>query len=419
MVNPPTFMYIKTFEDTRKFILENTHINLFVEWGYLGMFASFARVDSAMFILEMNSHDKHESTFIKLNDLYEMKRKEVLFSAYDDYLNGRPNDRVYTLPQSKLRGIKSWPFIYWISDEFREKFGEKTVGDVFDICNGISSGGNNERFYRYHWEINSSEILNEDNLKTYKWVFINKGGGYNKWYGNIWLVFEWANDGQQLKELKKTCPSIRYGYEQYYFKEGLAFTGASSKSLSVRLQPPFCIFERAGKSIFPKKQSDNYWELLAYLNSVLSVYAMDSLNPTVSFQSGDIERIPYIPLNNPNIVSTTKQNVEIKKRLCEFSVIEPLYKSSPISTAKDASSSVFDFYNYENALLTQILLNEAVINNAVFRPITRWRLFALLGGKGHHPLSRQKRHTLRKYGAASHSPASDPKSAGPTSSRGG
>lgn len=50
MVNPPTFMYIKTFEDLRKFILEKTHIDLFVEWGYLGMFSSFARVDSAMFI---------------------------------------------------------------------------------------------------------------------------------------------------------------------------------------------------------------------------------------------------------------------------------------------------------------------------------------------------------------------------------
>ena len=58
---------------------------------------------------------------------------------------------------------------------------EKTVGDVFDICNGISSGGNNERFYRYHWEINPIEILNGDNPKNYKWVFINKGGGYNKW----------------------------------------------------------------------------------------------------------------------------------------------------------------------------------------------------------------------------------------------
>ena len=99
MVNPPTFMYIKTFEDTRKFILENTHINLFVEWGYLGMFASFARVDSAMFILEMHSDEKN-STFIKLNDLYEMKRKAILFEAYDDYLNNRSNNRVYTLPQS-------------------------------------------------------------------------------------------------------------------------------------------------------------------------------------------------------------------------------------------------------------------------------------------------------------------------------
>ena len=365
MVNPPTFMYIKTFEDTRKFILENTHINLFVEWGYLGMFASFARVDSAMFILEMHSNEKN-STFIKLNDLYEMKRKAVLFEAYDDYLNNRPNNRVYTLPQSKLKGIKSYPFIYWISDEFREKFGGNTVSDFFNICNGISSGGNNERFYRYHWEICSNEILNKDNEDSYKWVYINKGGGYNKWFGNIWLVFEWANNGKQLKELKKICPSIRYGYENYYFKEGLAFTGASSKSLSVRYQQPYCIFERAGKSIFKQKDSLNYWELLAYLNSSLCTYTMDSLNPTVSFQSGDIERIPYIPLNKKTTEFVTIQNVIIKKHLCQYSIIEPLYKASPISIEADAPTSISNYYTYENALLTQILLNEAVINKTVF-----------------------------------------------------
>ena len=149
MVNPPTFMYIKTFEDTRKFILENTHINLFVEWGYLGMFASFARVDSAMFILEMYSNEKN-STFIKLNDLYEMKRKAVLFEAYDDYLNNRSNNRVYTLPQSKLKGIKSYPFIYWISDEFREKFGSDALDDIIFIRQGGATG-NNERTLRFFW----------------------------------------------------------------------------------------------------------------------------------------------------------------------------------------------------------------------------------------------------------------------------
>lgn len=33
MINPPTFMYIKTFEDVRKYIVEKTYISLFVEWG--------------------------------------------------------------------------------------------------------------------------------------------------------------------------------------------------------------------------------------------------------------------------------------------------------------------------------------------------------------------------------------------------
>jgi hypothetical protein len=42
--------------------------------------------------------------------------------AYQDLCEGKDNERVYHLPQSKLKEIKSYPFIYWISDEFREKF---------------------------------------------------------------------------------------------------------------------------------------------------------------------------------------------------------------------------------------------------------------------------------------------------------
>jgi len=50
MVHPPTFMYIKTFEDVRKYMIEKTSIDLFVEWGYLGMFHQSARVDAAMYV---------------------------------------------------------------------------------------------------------------------------------------------------------------------------------------------------------------------------------------------------------------------------------------------------------------------------------------------------------------------------------
>ena len=369
MIHPHTFMFIKTFEDVRKFMLEQTHINVMVDYGLdrVNLFGPGILLDATFYTLDMNSKEKTAGIYFNITANQQEKfKKGSLAQAYSDYLNGLSNDRVYTLPQSKLKGIKSYPFIYWISDEFREKFNGVTIADEYDICNGISSGGNNEQFYRYHWEVKPELILNGSNENSYKWVYINKGGGYNKWYGNIWLVFEWENKGEKLKALKAKCPSIRYGYEEYYFKEGLAFTGASSKSLSVRYQDPYCIFERAGKSIFSKTDDKNYYPLLAYLNSKICTYMMDSLNPTVSFQSGDIERIPYIRYDDSFVTKLTKQNISIKKYLCQYSLIEPLYQHSPISTTSDVVSSIISYYNTENALLTQILLNESIINKTVF-----------------------------------------------------
>lgn len=252
MVNPPTFMYIKTFEDLRKFILEKTHIDLFVEWGYLGMFSSFARVDSAMFILEMNKKISEFSTFIKLNDLYEMKRKAVLFNAYEDYLNNRPNDRVYTLPQSKLKGIKSYPFIYWISDEFREKFGSEALNDVIYIRQGGATG-NNERTLRFFWEIDYNNISEDVEIKK-DYVFYPKGGPYNKWYGNNWVVIAYNNPTmyEYLSTHGNRLPS-----ESFYLKEGVTYCSSGSRGCSFRYLPPNQVISGAGPGVFPSDKYDN------------------------------------------------------------------------------------------------------------------------------------------------------------------
>ena len=316
MIHPHTFMFIKTFEDVRKYLIGQTHINVMVDYGLdrVNLFGPGILLDATFYTLDKSLTNKDAGVYFNITaNLQEKFKKDVLSQAYTDFCNGRQNDRVYQLPQSKLKDIKSYPFIYWISDEFREKFRNETISERYDICNGISSGGNNEQFYRYHWEISQDDIMCNSNLNDYKWVFINKGGPYKKWYGNIWLVFQWEDNGKKLKELKKKYPSIRYGYENYYYKEGLAFTGASSKSLSVRFQPQFCIFERAGKSIFAKGENDDYLSLLAFMNSSLCAYLMDSLNPTVSFQSGDIERIPYIEQKDKYVKTITQQNIDIVK----------------------------------------------------------------------------------------------------------
>ena len=67
-----------------------------------------------------------------------------------------------------------------------------------------------------------------------------------------------------------------------------------------------------------------------------------------------------------SISNHANKNIDTKKHLCQYSIIEPLYKASPISIEADAPTSISNYYTYENALLTQILLNESVINKTVF-----------------------------------------------------
>ena len=362
MVNPPTFMYIKTFEDARKYMVEKTHISLFVEWGYLGMFSPSARVDSAFFVLDKNK-SKEDSLFIKLNDLYEMKRKKVLFDAYADYCNGQPNDRVYLLPQDKLKAIKSWPFIYWISDEFREKFRSQILDDVIYIKAGLQTGDNN-KYLRFLWEVDPNTI-SKFKTDSKKWKFFAKGGPYEKWYGNMWLLIDWDNNGEKLR--KQHGAVLRNS--SFYFQEGITFSGRGSKGISFRYLESNCIFDVGGSCAFMSNEYTNVHYMLAFLNSKLSFYIMDCLNPTVNTQVGDIQRAPFAyPSSEQEAIVTgiTRQCIKIKEIVARTSIVEQNYSHSPITPASSPESELTRYYNYENALLTQILLNEAIINRIVF-----------------------------------------------------
>ena len=108
---------------------------------------------------------------------------------------------------------------------------------------------------------------------------------------------------------------------------------------------------------------------MGVMNSVLCHYILGCLNPTAGLQVGDIARVPFIIGNSKQIICTeslVNKCIDIQKHLCQFSIIEPLYKASPISIEADAPTSISNYYTYENALLTQILLNESVINKTVF-----------------------------------------------------
>lgn len=367
MIHPMTFMYIKSFEDVRKYMLDETHIDLFVEYGLSNLFGSIM-VDPAFYVIDKNLQNKKDSIFISLDQYTrtpeEKNKKAYCLQALFDIVANNDNKHVYTLPQSKLKGIKSYPFIYWISDEFRKKFGGTTLEDVAKNAQGMSVS-NGEKYQRFFWEVSQDSIKSSVNDKN-KWVFFTKGGPYNKWYGNNWLLVNWANDGHELKNDSKAV--IRN--KQYQFKKGLTYSSTGSKGSSFRTFDETSLFSGGGPAVI--RVGNTYFDdfyMCAVLNGQLVKYMLGCLNPTVNTTQGDMNRIPFaIPSSEKmrNISNHAKKNIDIKKHLCQYSIIEPLYKASPVSIEADAPTSISNYYTYENALLTQILLNESVINKTVF-----------------------------------------------------
>ena len=362
MVHPPTFMYIKTFEDVRKYMIEKTGIDLFVEWGYLGMFHESARVDAAMYVLDKTPLNK-ETNFIKLNHIYEGKRYDAFVETYHDLVNGRANKNSYTAAQSILKSIKTWPFVYWISDEFRDSFKLSSLDDIANATVGINSGGN-ERFLRFWWEVDEGSLSKKYAEDKLKWVGYAKGGPFKKWYGNNWLRINWKNDGHEVVNAPKSIMRNR----NFYFKEGVTYSASGSKGVSFRYLNHNNVFDVGGSSIFLKPESNVQLDyFLGFLNSKLCFYITDCLNPTVNTQVGDLKRIPVVECPKEQqefVASLVKRNIDIARYTNSFSLYELEFDLSPLFLFREFKPH--RFFNLENHLFAQSLINEAVINEKIF-----------------------------------------------------
>jgi hypothetical protein len=371
MIHPRTFMFIKTFEDVRKFMIDKTHINVFVDYSLSNLFGVIM-VDPAFYVLEKGVSTERNAWFISL-DRYtrtpkEKYKKKFCLDALEDYINDIENENNYTIPQDKLKIIKSWPFIYWISDEFREKFacGEE-LENILKAKKGL--GTQAERFFRFWWEVDRKSISADYYIDNKKWVQYVKGGPYKKWYGNIWLILNWESDGKEVK----LHPKTNMRNPDTYFEEGIACSLLSSKGTSFRFQPSNVIYDSTTRSIFFEDDSRfrrNF--VLGLLNSKLCSYILDCLNSTVAVNSNDIHRVPLIkPISGieGEIDTIVNVNMHIKKFLCQYSMIEYNHTGSPIYYEKSLNSIkliLMSFFNFENHLLAQVLINEAIINEKIF-----------------------------------------------------
>lgn len=372
MIHPHTFMFIKTFEDVRKFMIEKTHIDVMVDFGLdrVNLFGPGILLDATFYVLSKGNSDKAGLYFNLTTNLQEKFKKGKFLEALDNYIDGVINDRFYILDQAKLKIIKSWPFIYWISDEFREKFKNPALENVLKVCSGLTTG-DNDQFMRYWWEVDPQNISQSKEDKK-KWIFHTKGGPFKKWTGNLWLVLNWENDGYMLKNFKDSKGNLRsvIRNEKYYFKEGITYPDTGSKGVSFRDLPNNVIIGARGPGIFLDQKGVDKNYVLGFLNSKICFYITESLNSTVSTSISDIKRIPFNIASDSiqkSIGKLVNHNISIVNSIDKYNIFEKSYIKSPLEEKiGEHKVQIRAYLNHENHLLTHVLLNEAIINEKIF-----------------------------------------------------
>jgi hypothetical protein len=341
-VTPQTFMFIRSFEEFRRFVLSHSVVETLAHTG-LNTFED-AVVDCAIYVLKrQDSQEKRENhlgEYLQLTSMNTSEEKNArLLKLIDDlHEQSQRSSGCYHYRQGDFDALPGAPWVYWISTGIRRLFSDlPDFASVAQFRQGLATT-DNDRFVRYWWEIPSDQIaMNYQNVEhaatsNKKWFPYMKGGGYCKWYGMQKYLVNWGENGKEIKdEIIKRYSYLKGNWQwvaknsEYYFREGVTYSYLTSGNFSARYSPPGSIFDVAGSSIF----SDDPYQVLGILNSRWCRFALGLINHTVNFQVGDLQRLPAPREHSPELNQLVKRSIELSKRLETFDETSPDFIAPP------------------------------------------------------------------------------------------
>ena len=288
MITMESWMFLSSFENLRKKVLNQTDIATMVHMPYLGKGGTSLGINfgTAATVLCKQHIGGYIGTFDRIS-YYETDDDGVPFTfpVENEYYKKAKVDNFEKIPGA--------PVAYWVSEKLFAIFNSKPKLSRFcEPKQGLITG-DNDRFLKLWFEVNGDKVaLNGEKGK--KWVPINKGGEYRKWYGNHEYIVNWENDGYEIKNFfdEKGKLTSRPQNLDFNFRDALSWSLVTSGGFSVRMYDERFAFNVAGISCFPDKK----W--IVYLNGLLNCKIISEitqiLNPTLNMNAGDVAKVPII-----------------------------------------------------------------------------------------------------------------------------
>ena len=278
-MTPFVWMFIKTYEKLREYIIDNKAITTLIQMEYSAF--EEATVPICTYVFKNGKADTKALCF-RLSDFkggMEVQRVKVLEAQ-----KNKECSYYYETEQNNFSKIPGSPIAYWVSENLIKAFSNKLFYD-YTVSDGQNKTGNNAKFVRYFWEVQKDCIGKEK-----KWLFYAKGGGYRKWVGNLIDVVDWSPATREFYRKDYVCRIIP---EYLWYEKGITWGLITSSLPSFRILPEEATFDVGGSSVFFKDYK-NYNYFLGLLNSKVFLNVVKMLNPTLNFQVKDIRSMPII-----------------------------------------------------------------------------------------------------------------------------
>ena len=287
------WMYLGGYEKLRNHFIENIFIKFVADLGKAAFSSGSMLINASMNILQNEKTNGQKSLAIRafsaeniISDPLQVERNANAYIA---------GAKLYEFDVLKLKkAISGQPLLYWWDDDFLDRY-RKTpkIADECPVRQGLATG-NNVRYVRNFWELSNRclyvkkvDAPHNINPNQY-WVPYIKGAEDRKWFEPLRDVLNW----QFLGVCYAYSSTARFGRgATFYFRQGISYSTIGS-NFSARIRHYQSIFDVSGASVFPSSISDT----VCLMNSEECRNVLRSLNPTINFQVGDVNRLPLFQI---------------------------------------------------------------------------------------------------------------------------
>ena len=302
-LTPYVWMFIQSYEKMRKYLYVNTTIETLIQFEYSAFEEATVPICTFAF---RKGYIAKKGCYLRLTDFrggMEVQRQKTL-----EAVNNHDCSYYFEQYSDNFAKIPGAPVAYWVPKAVFDSFvNQPNLGKLCEIVSGMTTG-NNEIYLRIWTEVNAQSLAlkahkcDDETVRITKWFPYNKGGDFHRWYGNNAYVVNWARHGE-FNRAKTTMTHL-------YLKKCLTWGDITSAYFNARACDEGFLFDVKGSCGFPKE--NQYYALLALLNSKVAYEYIKIINPTITTQVGDLKRIPYYEqMFTPEVDEYSKDSVDI------------------------------------------------------------------------------------------------------------